>query len=256
MSSLVVLLLLVEAWDVPERPPMRRESEIAWSMPDRPPMRRGPSVKIVGPIEVIPEATVAAPLAARQEPVVIPPCRVLVSLSPLPQQITERILNKRVSKSVMQWVVSLDNQCAEPVLVTESAILRFVPQLSPIDSKSMSLLIDEGAKNSGWARTSRLLADLGSLAAFAAASKTVRWGNDSVVGFTAAQFLVPYVIQRIKGVERPVRASWESLAWSQPVSLQPGEAITQRIFTAVWDNPQAINLEVDVAGVGSAKALK
>jgi hypothetical protein len=182
--------------------------------------------------------------------------QVQVSVSPIPQAAAGRLLSKRVAKAAMPWTVSLENQSDGPVSVSEPAILRRIPQLAPIDHQSMSLLIAEASINSPWARAGRVGEDVTRLAAFLAASKNIRIGDPALTGITAFLALSPYLVQRLRGADRPVQQNFEALAWTQPVTLQPGESATERVFTATWGQPQSVSFTIDTSRLKAAKVIQ
>lgn len=183
--------------------------------------------------------------------------QVQVTVSPIAKPAAQRMLSKRVAKVAMPWTVALENTGAETVAISESAILRRIAHLSPLDHQTMSLLIAEGDRNNPWARVGRAAEDVTKLGAFLAASKNVRWGDSVLTGLTGALALSPYVLQRIRGAATPVQQNFESLAWVAPVRLDPGESTTARVFTVKWDaQPQTVVLVIDVTKVKAVKAIQ
>ncbi len=182
--------------------------------------------------------------------------QVSVTVSPVPKIAAQRILSKRVLKSIMIWTPVIQNDSAGPVSISESAILHRISQLSPIDHQSMSLLIDEAQTNSAWARAGRAAGDVGKLGAFLAASRTIKISDPWMTGLTGALALLPYITQRLQGAERPVRQNFEALAWTQPITLHPGESAATRIFTAVWGDPKPVSFVIDISKLASAKLVQ
>ncbi len=169
-----------------------------------------------------------------------------ITCSPVNATATKHMLSPRLAKIVTPWICSLENNSDFPVAVSESAVLHLMAPLNPYDRRSVSLLVDESVKNSAWARAGRAGGDVTKLAAFLAASKNVRWGDPALMGMTAVIALSPYVIDRLKGADAPVRQNFESIAWSEPLSLQPGESGTGRIFTQFREKETSITFSVDV----------
>lgn len=185
--------------------------------------------------------------------------QVQVTVSPM--QITDRILSKRVAKVAMPWLVSMENQADAPVLISPSAIYRRVPQLQPIDYKSMTLLIQEAAQNDPWARAGRLTLDLVGLGAFLGAQATLpggrlRWGTGPMLGLTAVGVLGPTIAQRLRGTARPIVANFTSEAWIDSITLHPGEAANAVIFTAPWKQPAAVQFTMDTATAPLHRVLR
>ncbi len=178
-----------------------------------------------------------------------------ISCSPMTADATKRLLSSRVSKIVTPWTVTVDNETDSAISITESAVLRLMAPLNPYDRKSMSLLVDEGAKNSGWARTGRATGDVLTLALFLSMSKDIRWGESAPRVIAGVLAMGPYIVGRIKGAEPPVRQNFESIAWSEALALQPGESGGGRIFTQYWEKPTAISFAVDVSKKRAVKAL-
>jgi hypothetical protein len=73
---------------------------------------------------------------------------------------------------------------------------------------------------------------------------------------TAFDAFAPYIAQRFKGVPLPIEANFAATAWREPVSLQPGDAITQKVFTALWDAPKPVSFVIDVSKVGMKKVVQ
>jgi hypothetical protein len=181
--------------------------------------------------------------------------QVKVSLSPVPQPIARRILNGRAAKVAMPWVVSLTNTGTEPIIVTESAILRGIPQLDPIDHASMFPLVNEANKNNVWARAANVIQDVVVGANFAAATGRLHGSWPEAMGY-AVEF-APYVLGRLHANENLVVDVFASLVFKDPVKLLPGDSATVHIFTAKWDlkkiGPQDFVLTVNSAPVKVAQ---
>ena len=183
--------------------------------------------------------------------------QIQVSLSPVPQAVPARLLSPRVAKIAAKWTVALENDSDGPVSVSESAIIRRIPQLNPFDHQSMALLIAEAAKNSGWARAGRISLDLTSFASFVGTAKPgLNWGQPALFGLSAVPVVSSYVITRLKGVDPPVVANFEALAWTAPITLQPGESATASVFTAAPGNPAPVSFTIDTGNLKAAKMVK
>jgi len=181
--------------------------------------------------------------------------QVKVSLSPVPQPVARRILNGRAAKVAMPWVVNLTNVGTEPIIVTESAILRGIPQLEPIDHASMFPLITESNKNNAWARAVNLIQDGIAGANFAAAGGKLHGSWPVALGY-AVEF-APYIVGRLQANQNPVVDVFASLVFKDPVKLLPGDSATVHIFTVKWDlkkiQPQDFTLNISSAPVKVAQ---
>ena len=182
--------------------------------------------------------------------------QVNIACSPMTADATKRLLSSRLAKIVTPWVCSVDNETDSAISVTESAVIRLMAPLNPYDRKSMSLLVDEGAKNSGWARAGRATGDVLTLALFLSTSKDIRWGDSAPRIIAGVLAMGPYIVGRIKGADQPVRQNFESIAWSEALALQPGESGTGRVFTQYWDKPAGISFAVDVSKKRAVKSLQ
>ncbi len=181
--------------------------------------------------------------------------QVSVSLSPVPPKIAKRILNGRAAKTIMPWVATMKNVGTEPVLVSESALLRYIPQLQPIDISQMAPLIEEARKNSPLERVANLLTDGMTAANLEAATGKLRGSWPKILGY-GLEFL-PFVITRLHANENPVTEVFSLIAWKEPVKLQPGDTATVHVFTARWDikqiQPQTFTMQVGAQAVKVAQ---
>jgi hypothetical protein len=182
--------------------------------------------------------------------------QIQVTLSPTSKVATERILSRGVAKSAMPWLVSLRNDTLEAVSIQESAILGRIPQLQPFDHEGMALLVEEAEVNSFWQRSGRVGEDTAKLAMFLAATKTIKVSDQWQAGIAGVIALSPYIVQRLRGAARPVRANFERLAWITPINLQPGGSATARIFTAAWPNPQPVSFVIDTVQIQPSKVVQ
>lgn len=216
-----------------------------WQPPPRPAMRRGPDVAVVASVAPQPGPVLA-----------FDPGFVSVTVSPIPHAAAERMLGKRVARVAMPWTVNLTDDSDGPVSIAEPAVLRRIPQLNPISRQAMSLLIDEGAANSAWARAGRFAGDVGKGTAFFLAAKDIGVGGPWYLGIASAQVLIPYAVSRFRGAERPVRANFEQLSWSAPIQLEPGGSASTIIYTAPWTNPKPVSFSIDTARVPMRRAIQ
>lgn len=181
--------------------------------------------------------------------------QVSVSLSPVPPNIAKRILNGRAAKTVMPWVATMRNVGTEPVVVSESALLRYIPQLQPIDIAQMAPLIEEARKNSPLERAANGLSDAMTGANLAAATRKLRGSWPEILGY-GLEFL-PFVITRLHANENPVTDVFSLIAWKEPVKLQPGDTAAVHVFTARWDlkqiQPQTFTMQVGAQAVKVAQ---
>jgi hypothetical protein len=129
-------------------------------------------------------------------------------------------------------VVAMQNDGTEPVAVSESAVIRQIPQLQPFDSPAVLLQIQEAQTNDPWARAGRIGQDALVLAAYAAGRAWLRGSWPEALATTLA--VGPYIVGRISGQQRPVLQNFLVLAWTGPVELTPGESVTKHIFCQRW----------------------
>lgn len=182
--------------------------------------------------------------------------QVQVSATPMPRAASQRLLGKRVAKIVMLWTVGVENVGTEPVSVAPSAVLRRVVNLQPYDHATVALLIEEGSRNSGWARAGRSVEDGAKVGAFLAASKQIRWGPDALTGWTAFLVFAPYVLQRFHGAAVPAGANFERLTWITPLQLGPGESGNTHIFTAFWSEPTTIEFVIETGKAAMRRSIQ
>lgn len=295
MTRIVALLLIatsLHAQDLyaPTRPAMRRGPDLAvatpLSLPDldtpqRPAMRRDPALVAAipqpPPQPIVPEGNrgwrpVAQPAHQADPPLQAPaslvqpppgpvlvanPDAVLVTVSPMSKGASERILGKRLGKIAAVWLVNMENLGSEPVLIAPSAIHRRVAHLEPFDHASMSLLIEDGTRNSFLARAGRAASDVGRGATFMIAFKAIKVGESwPLQALMGADIGIPYLISRLKGAETPVTANFERLAWTAPIQIGPGESVVAHLFAAQWDNPSPVSFSIDVSRVQFRKSLQ
>lgn len=180
-----------------------------------------------------------------------------ITVSPMSPAAAKHLLNSRIAKLVTPCLVAVNNQTDAAVSVSEAAVLRLLAPVGPFDHASMSLLIDEAARNSGWARAGRSGKDVITAASFLAASKNVKWGPPIPLILTGVLTLTPAAIDRLKGAEAPIRQNFESLSWSSPITLQPGDSGTGHVFTAPWPaNSPALTFDVDTSKIRAVKVLQ
>ncbi len=156
---------------------------------------------------------------------------VQISVSIVPNATARRLLNRRAANVVSPWVGSAHNSGSDRVLIVESAVLAQMARYQPLDLAAMLLIIADAAQYSPLARLARGGQDLTSLGAFVATSRAslaspwpavmagVAWGG-------------PYLVGRIRGIERPVGVSFESLAAGWPMTLEPGATMGFHVFTS------------------------
>jgi hypothetical protein len=177
-----------------------------------------------------------------------------VVVSPVPQIIAKRLLG-RASKATMIWTVNMTNTAPRAISITQSAILRRIPQLQPFDHETMALLVEEGARNSIWARLGRGAGDVGKVGAFLAASKQIKWGDGFLAGLTAGLVFIPYLVERLQEGAVPGGANFERLAWAGAMNLGPGESATAHVFTAKVE-PRVVEFRIEVESIGLRKMVQ
>lgn len=182
--------------------------------------------------------------------------QISVAVTPMPRAASQRLLGKRVANAVMMWSVSVENVGTEPVSVSPSAVLRRVANLQPYDHATVALLIEEGSRNSGWARAGRAVEDGAKVGAFLAASKQIRWGPDALTGWTAFLVFAPYVLQRFQGAAVPAGANFERLAWVTPLQLGPGESGSTHLFSAFWSEPTMIEFVIETGKAAMRRSVQ
>lgn len=179
-------------------------------------------------------------------------CRaqVQVALSIVQHSAASRLLNRRAASIVSPWIGTAGNSGAEQVLVSESAILARMTTYQPIDRAGMLILIVDAAQNSRLARLGRLGGDMAAISAYEIAHRPAiqpLWGEV----LTGIGFIAPYLVQRLKGADAPVMASFETLSSGWPLSLGPGQSATFHVFTTRQaDNTPPVSLVLN--GPGSA----
>ena len=157
-----------------------------------------------------------------------------VSVSVISHRATEQILNRRAARILSILVVAMQNDGTEPIAVSESAVIRQIPQLQPFDSPAVLLQIQEAQTNDPWARASRLGQDALILAAYAAGRAWLRGSWPEALATALA--VGPYIVGRISGQQRPVLQNFLTLAWGEPVKLEPGDSATKHIFCQRWSD--------------------
>lgn len=181
--------------------------------------------------------------------------QVQVSVSLIPNAAARRLLNRRAANVVSPWIGTARNSGADRVLLTESAVLAQMVRYQPLDHAAMSLLIADAAQYSLLARLARGGQDLTSLGAFIATQKAslaspwpavmagVAWGG-------------PYLVGRIKGIERPVADSFAALSAGWPLTLEPGSTVGFHVFTARQPDATAPAQFVLSVGAVSVKVVQ
>lgn len=158
-----------------------------------------------------------------------------VALSIVPRSATARLLNRRAASVVSLWIGTAGNSSADQVLISESAILSHMTAYQPLDRAGMLILISDAAANSRLARLGRLGGDMAAISAYEIAHRPAiqpLWGEV----LTGIGFMAPYIVQRLKGADPPVMASFEALAAGWPLSLGPGQSTTFHVFTTRQEN--------------------
>lgn len=182
------------------------------------------------------------------------PAQVTANLTIVRRDGVRRLFDRRVAKVASVWVVALENQGNDTVGVSESAILRKVPHLQPIDAPTMLLWIEDGARNSGWSIAGRLAQDGVQISTLLSASGQIKVSQPILAGLTAATAFGPYLIARFQGKAPPLAQNFRRLAWSDIVKLGPGQSATTHIFTATWpDDSKAVSVTIDTSRLPPVK---
>lgn len=180
-----------------------------------------------------------------------------ITVSPMSLAVTKHLLNARIAKLVTPCLVTISNQTDSAISVSEAAVLRLLAPVGPFDHSAISILIDEAARNSVLARAGRGAGDVVKLGAFLAASNSVQWGPPIPMILSGTISLAPYVIDRIRGAEAPIRQNFENLSWSAPITLQPAESGTGHVFTALWvPNSPSLTFQIDTSKILAIKVIQ
>lgn len=184
-----------------------------------------------------------------------------ITSSPIKKEQTQKLYSRRFAKAITPWIVTVENQTDSAISIGESAVIRLMFPLNPVDRKTASRFIDESAKNGAWARIGRVSLDLLTLAAFysvhtPSSQDVPKWGIKVLQGITSANALGPYLTARIKGVEPPLRETFEDLSWSNLLTLQPGESGTEQVYTQYWKDPTAIEFKIDTSKARATKIIQ
>ena len=155
--------------------------------------------------------------------------QVAVSISVVPHSATGRLLNRRASNICSVWIGAARNDGTERVLLAESALISAMARYQPFDHTAMSLLVQDASTYSLLARLGRGGQDVTALAAFVAAQRA--WGAPWIEILTGVAWGAPYVVGRIRGIERPISQNFETLAAGWPLSLDIGQSAVFHCFT-------------------------
>ena len=179
--------------------------------------------------------------------------QVHVSLTPMDRRAVERALSRRAAKTLTVWIVAIENGSGDSIAVSESAVIRRVPQILPYPAKGAELLVLDAQKNSGWQKAGKAVQGLLLTAVYLQATDTIRIGREATIGLAAAGSLGPHVLEFLKGAEAPLVRNFSELAWREPIRLEPGAAATAYLFASPHGRPEAVSFDFDVA---SAKPVK
>ncbi len=184
------------------------------------------------------------------------PAQVSVTLTPIPEATAKMLVGKRLTRVVTVWTAVVANESPDPVSVSEAAILRQIPQLVPFDHQAMASLVSQTAAKSGWARAGGVGTGLVNAAAFVMAQQGVRAGSVAMLVATGLVALGPGILAQLQQQAAPAAGAFESLAWTQPMSLGPGESASGHVFTQVWREPGAQRFAIDTANLGLRKLIQ
>jgi hypothetical protein len=180
--------------------------------------------------------------------------QVQVSVSIVPHDAAKRLLNRRAANVVSPWIGTARNAGAERVLVAESAVLAQMARYQPLDRAAMSLVIADAAQYSLLARLARGGQDITALGAAVASGRSL--ASPWPLALASVAWGGPYLVGRIRGIERPVGASFESLAAGWPLVIDPGSTAGFHVFSARRSDAEPSAAFVLSVGAASVKVAQ
>lgn len=187
-----------------------------------------------------------APLSAQAQ--------VAGSCSVVPHNLATRILSKRAAQHLSIWVCGAKNNTGDKVLFTESSVLAQLIRIQPLDHQAVALLIQEAQQNSLLARLGRGGQDLTAFGAFLATQK--KWGSPWVDVMAGVAWGGPYIVSRLKGIDRPVTSNLEQLYGTWPVTLDPNQTATFHLFSALWPDNTPVTTFILSTGTAAVKVAQ
>lgn len=180
--------------------------------------------------------------------------QVQLSLTPMPQAAVRRMLGRRVAKVAGIYLVSAENLSTSTVSISEAAVLRRVPQITPLDSGvTMAQLVADAQARSALERIAGFGGDASTGVSFLGTGNVIKLNTAWTVGLAAAGFALPYTVKRIQGAEKPVQANFGKLAWTVPLVLAPGGAGTAHVFAAADAKAAPVTITLDPAAMAQAR---
>ncbi len=180
--------------------------------------------------------------------------QVQISLSLIQHAAAVRLLNRRAAGIVSPWNGVAANMGAERVMVGEASVLAQIARLQPFDHAAMALIVSDAGQYNLLARLARGGQDLTALGAFIAAGRSLVAPWPEVLAGVA--WGGPYLVGRIRGLERPITDSFAALSSGWPLSIEPGAAVPFHVFTARQSDttaPAQFTLSVGTATVRVAQ---
>jgi hypothetical protein len=185
------------------------------------------------------------------------PSNCFISLVPMARSDIKTLLGGRLAKRVSVWSVYVTNVSAQSAAISESAVIREVPQIRPIDHVTMGLLVANAAQNNLLQRGVRLAGDGSAATAFLGTGKIIAMTPRLNMFLTAGGFVFPYVASRLSGIEIPMVANFTTLAWSSPVEVGSGNAASTHVFSDLWTGSMdPITFTIDTSKAPMVRSLK
>lgn len=189
---------------------------------------------------------IAAPLVGQE---------ITATLSIVKSVDTRAQIGKRLAKRVSEWTVSLE--APEATQVSESAVLRRIPQLNPLDHTSVLQIALGTERRSLPRQAANATEDLAKLGSYLMASRSIAVPAIALTALTGYVALAPDLIARIRGQATPVADNLAALVWAAPATLGPGQAVTAHVFTAPWpDNSPSFTITIPIAPLPAVKVAQ
>lgn len=174
--------------------------------------------------------------------------QVNLSITPIPDEATTRVLDKSLSKVLTLYLVTAENQGGESVMLLESVVIKRMQGITePVDHTLVQMLITEGDRNSWQSRGGRVIADLAKVASFLTAGGIVALGHTGLEAALSINALGPYFMSQLRGIAPPVQANYNQIAWTGPIVLHEGETAVRYVFGA----KQKAKIAAGLGGTGS-----
>lgn len=99
--------------------------------------------------------------------------------------------------------------------------------------------------------------DGGKLGSIITALKNPRLANGILLGAALATQTAPQILARLRGQTPPTVANVAALAWTQPVTIAPGQAVTVHVFgRKLPDGTVGPTFTIPVANLPTMKAAQ